>query len=149
MVTGQCLLRQMGNSRRMDAHFKGSLKQAVIGVLPGRWELVTMNEASEGATLNALADRYYAEGDGTRKANSYLRAYEQRLEHRVDRCRSASWNWASHQGRRSCFGATTFLRRRSLASTSPSSPRAWLLRRACISSRVARMIPPCWISPLR
>lgn len=41
-----------------------------------------MNGAFGGTTLDAIADRYYAEGDATRKAVSYFRAYEQRLETR-------------------------------------------------------------------
>ncbi len=44
-----------------------------------------MSEAADGATLDAIADRYYAEGDGTRKAMSYFRAYEQRLAFRREK----------------------------------------------------------------
>jgi cephalosporin hydroxylase len=43
-----------------------------------------MNEDDAVIMLNAIADRYYAEGDATRKPVSYLRAYHRLLGHRRD-----------------------------------------------------------------
>ena len=71
-----------------------------------------MSEAFEGVTLIALADRYYAKGDGTRKAISYLRLYEQRLGPRRLSCRCRSWRLGVSSGASPRWpGATIFPKR--------------------------------------
>lgn len=43
-----------------------------------------MNAPETTSILSTIADRYYADGDATRKAVSYLRTYEKMLQHRRD-----------------------------------------------------------------